>query len=118
MGTELERIAEMARKHPGEKLTTLAHHINEDTLKECHRDMDRQKAVGVDGVSWDRYEQNLQENISGLMQRMRKGAYRPQPVRRVYIPKAGSDKMRPLGIPCHEDNQRLTISDQPCGFIG
>jgi len=103
MGTELERIAEMARKHPGEKLTTLAHHINEDTLKECHRDMDRQKAVGVDGVSWDRYEQNLQENISGLMQRMRKGAYRPQPVRRVYIPKAGSDKMRPLGIPCHED---------------
>ena len=103
MGTELERIAEMARKHPGEKLTTLAHHINEDTLKECHRDMDRQKAVGVDGVSWDRYEQSLQENISGLMQRMRKGAYRPQPVRRVYIPKAGSDKMRPLGIPCHED---------------
>ena len=103
MGTELERIAEMARKHPGEKLTTLAHHINEDTLKECHRDMDRQKAVGVDGVSWDRYGQNLQDNISGLMQRMRKGAYRPQPVRRVYIPKAGSDKMRPLGIPCHED---------------
>ncbi len=103
MGTELERIAEMARKHPGEKLTTLAHHINEDTLKECHRDMDRQKAVGVDGVSWDRYEQNLQDNISGLMQRMRKGAYRPQPVKRVYIPKAGSDKMRPLGIPCHED---------------
>lgn len=103
MGTELERIAEMARKHPGEKLTTLAHHINENTLIECHRDMDRQKAVGVDGVNWETYGQDLQANVDRLMQRMRKGAYRPQPVRRVYIPKAGSDKMRPLGIPCHED---------------
>ena len=103
MGTELERIAEMAKRHPGERLTALAHHINEETLKECHCDMNRQKAVGVDGVSWESYGQNLQENIGGLMQRMRKGAYRPQPVKRVYIPKAGSDKMRPLGIPCHED---------------
>jgi len=103
MGTELERIAGMAKRHPGERLTTLAHHINEETLKECHRDMDRQKAVGVDGVDWETYGQDLQANVGRLMQRMRVGAYHPQPVRRVYIPKAGSDKMRPLGIPCHED---------------
>ena len=61
------------------------------------------KLSGLDGMDWETYGQDLQAKVDRLMQRMRKGAYRPQPVRRVYIPKAGSDKMRPLGIPCYED---------------
>jgi len=103
MGTELERIAEIARRHPDEKMTALAHYINAETLKECYRNMERGKAAGVDGVSWEEYGMDLDGNVARLMERMKKGAYRPQPVKRVYIPKPGSDKMRPLGIPCIED---------------
>jgi len=108
MGTELERIAELARRHPGERLTTLAHHINAETLKECHRGMEDGKAVGVDGVDWEEYGRELDGNVGRLMERMRAGSYRPRPVRRVYIPKPGSGKMRPLGIPCHEDKMVQT----------
>lgn len=103
MGTEFERIAGMAWRWPDGILTTLAHHINEETLKECHWEMSADKASGVDGMDWEQYGRNLEGNIRDLMERMRRGAYRPQPVRRVYIPKPGSDKMRPLGIPCYED---------------
>ena len=103
MGTELERIAELARKRPGEKLTTLMHHINRETLTECHRAMEGDKAVGVDGIDKDAYGKDLDGNIVRLLERMRAGSYRPKPVRRTHIPKPGSDKMRPLGIPCHED---------------
>jgi len=103
MGTELERIAEIARKHPDEKLTALVHYITAETLKESYRNMERGKAVGVDGVSWEEYGMDLDGNVERLMDRMKAKAYRPQPVRRVYIPKPGSDKMRPLGIPCTED---------------
>ena len=99
MGTELERIAEIARRHHDDKMTELVHKYKAETLKECYRNMERGKAAGVDGVSWDEYGTDLDGNVERLMERMKKGAYRPQPVRRVYIPKPGSDKMRPLGIP-------------------
>jgi RNA-directed DNA polymerase len=110
MGTELKRIAELARKRPGERLTTLMHHINRETLKECHREMEDNKATGVDGIDKDAYGEDLDGNIDRLLGRMKMGSYRPKPVRRVHIPKPGSDKMRPLGIPCHEDKlvQRQT----------
>lgn len=61
------------------------------------------KAAGVDQVTKEEYEVNLEENITDLITRMKKQAYKPLPVRRTYIPKAGSDKMRPLGIPAYED---------------
>jgi group II intron reverse transcriptase/maturase len=103
MGTELERIAELARKRPGERLTTLMHYINKETLKECHGEMEDDKAVGVDGIGREAYGRELDGNIERLLERMRAGSYRPKPVKRAYIPKPGSDKKRPLGIPCHED---------------
>lgn len=65
--------------------------------------LDRNKAAGIDEITKAKYEANLDGNIADLLQRMKTHKYRPQAVRRVYIPKAGSSKMRPLGIPSYED---------------
>jgi RNA-directed DNA polymerase len=81
----------------------LIHHINHETLKECHLEISGSKASGVDQVTKQAYEENLEANIADLIGRMKRQAYKPQPVRRVYIPKEGSNKRRPLGIPSYED---------------
>ena len=65
--------------------------------------MSRKKAVGVDQVTKDEYGDNLGENLDVLIDRMKRQAYKPQPVKRVFIPKAGTSKMRPLGILAYED---------------
>lgn len=85
------------------KVQNLASYINEETLAESHKEMDRKKAKGIDGVAKDDYSINLNANIENLLKRMRNGSYKPHPTRRVYIPKDGSNKMRPLGISCYED---------------
>jgi RNA-directed DNA polymerase len=103
METGLVRIAEIAKKRPKERFTALVHHINAETLTECHGELRGAKASGVDKVTWEEYGENLEANIRDLMERMKRQAYKPQPVRRVYIPKEGSTKVRPLGIPCYED---------------
>jgi group II intron reverse transcriptase/maturase len=103
METKLTRIAEVARTRPNEKFTSLAHLINEEAIKECHKEMSRKKAAGVDEVTKEEYELNLEDNIKDLVLRMKRQAYKPQPVRRVYIPKPGTGKKRPLGIPAYED---------------
>jgi len=73
------------------------------TIKECHREMSKKKAAGIDEVTKEEYEINLDENVKDLISRMKKQAYKPQPVKRVYIPKPGTDKLRALGIPAYED---------------
>lgn len=103
MATKLERITEIVAKHPKQKLQTLIHYLNEDTLKDKHNQMQTNKAPGIDNITKKEYQENLDENIQNLIKRMKKQAYKPQPVRRVYIPKIGSDKLRPLGIPAYED---------------
>lgn len=103
METKLARIAQVAREHPKEQFTSLAHIINVEMLLECHYELSSNKASGIDKVSKDKYEENLLENIKNLHESLARMAYRPQPVRRVYIPKPGSSKKRPLGIPTHED---------------
>jgi group II intron reverse transcriptase/maturase len=103
METKLARITEIAKAKPDEKFTSLAHLINEQTLAECHREMDPRKASGVDGVTKEEYEKDLQTNLRNLVALMKRQAYKPQPVRRKYIPKPGTDKKRPLGIPSYED---------------
>ncbi|MEN6412492.1 MAG: group II intron reverse transcriptase/maturase [Veillonellales bacterium] len=103
METKLARIAEVARAKPEEKFTSLAHLINAEMIEACHKQMDKRKAVGIDEVSKGEYENNLAENINDLLARMKRQAYKPQSVRRVYIPKPGTDKKRPLGIPAYED---------------
>lgn len=103
METKLQGIAEVVKTRPAEKLTSLAHLINEEMIKACHKQMDKKKAVGTDDVTKEQYEVNLDDNIKDLIGRMKRNAYKPQPVKRVYIPKAGTDKNRPLGIPAYED---------------
>ena len=78
------------------------HNVNEETLMSEHRKKNREKAVGVDGVSKDQYDENAEENIRELVKRMKKLQYKPLPVKRVYIPKANGKK-RPLGLPSYED---------------
>lgn len=103
MLTKLAGIAKVAKMRPQERFTSLAHLINVELLTICHNEMDGRKATGVDNITKQAYSENLEENLRNLVQRMKKHAYRPQPVQRVYIPKPGTNKQRPLGIPAYED---------------
>ncbi len=86
----------------GYKLQTIMHKVNKETLKEQHKKQQRNKASGIDKITKEEYEQNLDDNIDNLLFRMKSFSYKPQPVRRTYIPK-GNGKLRPLGIPSYED---------------
>ena len=85
------------------KVQNLAPYINLDTLKNAHNHMNPNKARGIDQVSKEDYAVHLQANLKSLVDRMKKGSYKPEPSRRAYIPKEGSEKGRPLGISCYED---------------
>ena len=85
------------------KVQNLASYININSLRAIHKTMDKNKASGIDKVTKEKYEQNLEENLENLVKRMRIGSYRPNPTRRVYIPKETKGKMRPLGISSYED---------------
>ena len=101
--TKLKRIAEKARKDPKCQFTSLFHLMNFDLLWGCFWELKKCKASGIDQVTKDTYAENLMGNLDDLIGRLHRMAYIPQPVLRVYIPKPGSDKMRPLGIPALED---------------
>ena len=101
MAKAYERIAQQAEKHG--RLQTLMHYVNKQNLIEEHRQQQKGKATGIDGVGKEAYGEDLETNIDELLARMKTFSYRPQAVRRTYIPKAGSDKTRPLGIPAYED---------------
>lgn len=103
METKLERIAKISRANKEEQFNNIIHVISPELLIECHKESDKDKALGVDKVSKEEYEVNLEENIRSLWERLKNFSYKPQPVRRTYIPKAGSEKLRPLGIPAYED---------------
>ncbi len=98
-----QKIAELARTAPQMVLLTLAHHIDLMWLEEAYRRTRKDGAVGEDGVTAEAYEERLLENLSELLERFKSGRYRAPPVRRVHIPKAGTAKMRPIGIPTLED---------------
>ena len=102
MVTKLESLTLRAREDSKCKFTALAHLLSEDFLRECFRELKRDKASGIDGVTVQEYEVNLEENLKDLVGRMKVKRYRPQPVRRVYIPKSDGSK-RGLGIPVVED---------------
>ena len=101
VGKGFEGIAKQAATH--EKVQTIMHYVNRETLMEEHRRQKSGKATGIDGVVKEEYGEKLEENIDNLLTRMKSFSYRPQAVRRTYIPKIGSDKLRPLGIPAYED---------------
>jgi RNA-directed DNA polymerase len=103
VSTKLERIATMAKAMPGVALTTLAHHIDEDWLREAYRRTRKDGARGVDGQSASHYAEHLEDNLRALLGRVKSGTYRAPPVRRVHIPKADGSQTRPIGIPTFED---------------
>lgn len=93
----------MASRDKNVKFTSLVHNINEENLAKCYRDLKRNKACGIDGVTVGEYGEKLEENLQQLVLDMKSKRYRPKPVRRVYIPKAGKAEKRGLGIPAVED---------------
>ncbi len=103
VATKLHRIVEKARNEPSFKFTSLYHLMNEELLRECFQRLRKDAAAGIDDLTKEQYAENFDANLSSLIERLHRMAYRPQPVRRMYIPKPGSDQPRPLGIPCFED---------------
>lgn len=102
MQTKLARIANIAKENPKESFTSLYHLLNVELLTQCHIELDGSKATGFDQVTKAVYEENLESNIKDLVERLKRKSYRPQPVRRAYIPK-DEKSTRPLGIPSYED---------------
>jgi len=76
--------------------------LNIEYLRDCYKSLNRNKAVGIDNVSWEEYGRNLDENLGLLVSRLKRKKYKPIPARRVYIPKSGTEK-RPLGISALEN---------------
>lgn len=101
--TKLQRIAIKASKDKHCRFTSLFHLMNEELLLGCFMQLKGKAAAGIDKVTKEAYARNLDSNLKDLLKRLHTMAYKAQPVLRVYIPKAGSKKQRPLGIPALED---------------
>jgi len=101
--SKLERVRQAACRDKELRFTALWHHVYDvDRLREVYHAMKRKAAAGVDGETWQHYGESLEENLLDLSERLKRGAYRAKPVRRVYIPKADG-RQRPLGVPALED---------------
>ena len=106
----LERVRLAATRDRRMRFTALLHHIyDRERLRAAYFSLKREAAAGVDGETWRHYGERLEENLRDLADRVKRGAYRAKPVRRVYIPKADG-RMRPLGVTALEDKllQRAT----------
>lgn len=101
--TKLQSIALKAGKDKGCVFTSLFHLMNKALLLGCFEMLKDKASSGIDNVSKEAYAADLDTNLEDLVKRLHQMSYRPQPVLRVYIPKAGSKKRRPLGIPALED---------------
>ena len=98
----LERVRQAARTRKKERFTALLHHVDIDLLRTAFLALQRDAAPGVDGLTWRDYEADLEPRLKDLHERVQRGAYRPQPSRRTYIPKADG-RQRPLAIAALED---------------
>lgn len=99
---KLSLISGHARRDRTFKFTSLAHLLDVEYLRDCYQSLNRNKAVGIDSVSWQEYGAKLDENLAQLVSRLRAKKYKPLPARRVYIPK-NENQMRPLGISALEN---------------
>jgi group II intron reverse transcriptase/maturase len=95
-------VREAAKRDGKLRFTALLHHVNIEQLRSSYSNLQKQAAPGVDGVTWEEYGNNLEAQLSDLHGRIHRGAYRAQPSRRVWIPKADG-RQRPLGIAALED---------------
>jgi RNA-directed DNA polymerase len=107
----LERVRQAASEDKEMRFTALLHHIYyPETLRTAYFGLKKEAAPGVDGETWRHYGEALEENLQDLSHRLKRGAYRAKPVRRVFIPKADG-RQRPLGVPVLEDKivQRAAV---------
>jgi hypothetical protein len=95
----LERVREAARKDRKLKFTALLHHVSIDLLRESYYSLKKKAAPGVDGMTWQEYGEDLEARLSDLHGRIHRGAYRAQPSRRVWIPKAHGRQRRAIVVP-------------------
>ena len=102
MNTKLARISELSLTKPNISFTSIGHLIDKDMLTSCYKVMDKDKAVGIDGVTKEAYGNNLDENLNALVERLKRKEYKPKPAKRIEIRK-DNGKMRPLSIYCFED---------------
>ena len=107
----LDRVRQAAKQRKTEKFTALFHHLSVDLFREAFFALKRDAAPGVDGLTWPDYEADLELHLADLHARVQRGAYRAQPSRRTYIPKADG-KQRPLAVAALEDKivQRATVA--------
>jgi group II intron reverse transcriptase/maturase len=107
----LARVRQAARQRKKEKFTALFHHLSLPMLRTAFFALKREAAPGVDGLTWQDYEADLDRRIEDLHARVHRGAYRAQPSRRRYIPKADG-RQRPLAVAALEDKivQRATVA--------
>ena len=107
----LERVRQVARQRKKERFTSLLHHVDPAMLRMAFYAMKRDAAPGVDGITWETYENDLDRKIEDLRARVKRGAYRALPSRRSYIPKEDGSK-RPLAVAALEDKivQRATAA--------
>ena len=107
----LERVRHVARRDKEVRFTSLMHHVYKpEMLRQAFLGLKRTAAPGIDGETWRHFRENLDENIQDLSERLKRGAYRAKPVRRVYIPKTDG-RLRPLGVTALEDKivQKATV---------
>lgn len=107
----LDRVRQAARKNRQQQFTALLHHVYDpEALRTAYFQLKREAAPGMDGETWKQYGENLETRLLDLSDRIRRGAYRARPVRRVWIEKADG-RQRPLGVPALEDKlvQRAVV---------
>ena len=102
MSQGLAGVRQLARARRREQFTTLLHHLTVDLLRSSFQRLKKEAAPGVDGVRWREYEDGLETRLAELKDRIHRGAYRAQPSRRIYIPKADG-RQRPIGMAALED---------------
>jgi group II intron reverse transcriptase/maturase len=100
--TKLSLISGHARRDRDFKFTSLAHLLDVEYLRDCYRSLNRNRAVGIDNISWEEYGTDLDSNLVKLVSRLKRKKYKPLPARRVYIPK-NERETRPLGISALEN---------------
>jgi RNA-directed DNA polymerase len=110
VSSELGRVRRVAQQDRDARFTALLHHVTVDRLRTAYWALSPKAAAGVDGVTWESYGQQLEENLHDLHGRLHRGAFRAKPSRRVHIPKADG-RLRPLGIAALEDKivQRAVV---------
>jgi len=99
----LSRVRKVAKERKKEKFTTLFHHLDVPMLRTAFFALKKDAAPGVDGVTWEAYEADLDSRIEDLHSRLHRGAYRAQPARRRFIPKPDG-RQRPLAVVTHPSN--------------